>query len=212
VSTANQSAATPRPSMKRALLVKRIHVKRDLSRAESLGDRAAVSKARNRAIAARFREAQARLQAVEDRQAAAESRKRVLISDREIDRRAGLAEAHVSQALRSLEQGKTITLDTFIDIAAAVQADPGWLLTGEGGSQRLGDLPDWKEWERNARARYPTVPDFAIAQVGTFTMAHPPRLDAAFVAELARAWFEAAGDDLRAAVETEYVRVRLSKK
>jgi hypothetical protein len=161
-----------------------------------------VSRARNRAIAQRFREAQARLSVTEKKR----------ISNREISRRADLSGSHVTLALSSLEQGKTITLDTFIDIAKGVGADPGWLITGTSGGQRLADLPEWAEVEARARARYQTVPDFAIAHVGTFSMAHTPALDHAFVAELARAWFEAAGDDLRSAVETEYVRTRTAKK
>lgn len=180
----------------------KIPVKDPLDESVLSADRGGMSMVRNRAIAARFREAQARLSEAEGRR----------VTDREIDRRAGLAGSHTSQILRGLEQGKTTTVDTFLDLAAAVEADPGWLLTGAGAGLRLGDLPGWAEVEADARARYRTIPDFAIAQVATFTMPRPPRLDVTFVGEVARAWFDAAGDDLRAAVETEYVKARHRQK
>ena len=131
--------------------MRRTLVNPDLDGSAVAPDRAAVSKVRNRAIAARCRETQARLGVAEGKK----------VSDREIDRRAGLAEGHTAQALRSLEQGKTITVDTFLDIATGLAVDPGWLLTGAGGL-RLGDLPEWPEIETSTRARYKTIPDFAI--------------------------------------------------
>ena len=154
------------------------------------GDPEEVPDPRLKEIAARIVELQARLD----------------VSWRTLADKSGLSDAHARLAVRNLEKGKTITLTTLLKIADGAGVSPGWLVSGEGVGGRLRDLPSWADLVRETKARYPDVPDFAVDQVGSFSLPNPPdRLDASTVKEMARAWFDAASDDLRRRVETAYV-------
>ena len=135
------------------------------------------------------------------------------ISFRELSRRGGLSEAHAKNAVDALESGKTIRLDTLLLIADGGKVSPGWLIGGEGGAPKLRDLPNYAQFEANARAKYTTIPDFAIDIVGSFSMdVVPDNFDASTIRDLANAWFDAASDDLKAKTEAAFVDRRRTKK
>lgn len=152
---------------------------------------------RLREIAARIAELQARLG----------------ISWRKFAALAGLSDAHVRLSVVNLEAGKDVTLSTLMKIADAAKVSTGWLISGEGAGAQLHDLPQWIAIEAETRAKYPNVPDFAVWIVGSFSMRNAPdHLDAVAVRDLARAWFDAASDDLRSRVEGQYVEQRRAVK
>ena len=150
------------------------------------------------------------LGAVADRLEASLAASKKHASGRELSTAAGLSKGQFHATIKQLRGGQGTNITTLVALATALEISLPWLLTGQDEREpRLMDLPNWSKVAADTAKRRPLVPDFAIAHVGTFVFPNRPELDVTFVGDLARAWFEAASEELRSRVETEYVRAKM---
>lgn len=120
------------------------------------------------------------------------------ISQRELSRRAGLAEVHVGQILRRLENNHDaqVEVGTLNAIADAARVSRAWLISGSGtpsdqpppepGEPRFGDLPQWSRLAQQARTLDPSLPDWVLTVVATWHTQPDVPPNAALVADLGR--------------------------
>lgn len=153
------------------------------------------------------------------------------ISRRELDRRAGLAEGHVSIIVNRYRRNPNTATEmpTLEAIAKGLQVSKRWLAFGQGGpdnddgglplstadsdSPTEGSLPGWDDAVRVARAIDPELDPTAIERASKAArLLTTAPASAELVIQLARAAMRFAGPDqlaeMRAAAEARTQRIR----
>jgi lambda repressor-like predicted transcriptional regulator len=115
------------------------------------------------------------------------------VSVRSLSSSAGLNPSQLGGILVRLDNGQHVAASILAAVAKAMGRTSEWLLTGaDPDGVRLRDVPGWAEAAAQAADRYTLRAD-AIEAVGDWRMpTAPKRIDAAFVAAIARAWEDAS--------------------
>jgi hypothetical protein len=123
---------------------------------------------------------------------------RLGVSLRKLSADIGWHETQLGVILRRLDEGGNIRSDAQEELARGLGWSVQKLMTGEESAAgvTLETLPEWPEARKVAEERY-RISTEALDAVARWRVPHPPpRIDAAFVVALARAWQDAGGSAL----------------